>query len=115
VPNEPCPGELDALTAAPENHRLLFENDTVRMLDTVIQPGRTTPLHTHCWPAALYVLGGSDFIRRDQSGTVTFDSRNGAPIRPGASLFTPPLPPHTLENIGTTEIRIIAVELKNQI
>ena len=115
MPNEPCLAELDALTAAPENRKLLFENDTVRMLDTVIQPGRTTPLHTHSWPAALYVLSGSDFIRRDQNGAVTFDSRSGASIRPGAALFTPPLPPHTLENIGTTEIRIIAVELKKQI
>lgn len=115
MPNEPCLAELDALTAAPENHKLFFENDKVRMLDTVIQPGRTTPLHTHCWPAALYVLSGSDFIRRDQNGAVTFDSRNGAPIRPEAALFTPPLPHHTLENIATTKIRIIAVELKNQI
>ena len=39
MPNEPYSSELDALTAAPENHKLLFENDTVRMLDTVIQPG----------------------------------------------------------------------------
>jgi hypothetical protein len=115
VPNEPCPGELDALTAARENHRLLFENDTVRMLDAIIQPGLTTPLHTFSWAAAPYALSGSDFIRRGQNGTVKFDSRNGARIRPGAALFTAPVPPHTLENIGTTEIRIIVVELKNQI
>jgi quercetin dioxygenase-like cupin family protein len=114
VPNEPCPSELDALTAAPENHKLLFENDTVRMLDTVIQPGRTTPLHSHRWPAALYVLSGGDFLRRDQNGAVTFDSRNAAPLRAGAVICIPPLPPHSLENIGTTEIRIIAVELKNE-
>jgi len=112
VPNEPYSSELDALTAAPENHKLLFENDTVRMLDTVIQPGGATPLHSHCWPAALYVLSGGDFIRRDQNGAVTFDSRNAPPLRPGAALCIPPLPPHTLENTGSTEIRIIAVELK---
>jgi hypothetical protein len=112
VPNEISRSELDALTAAPANHRLLLENESMRMLDTIIEPGQTTPLHSHCWAAALYVLSISDFIRRDENGTVTFDSRNSPPLLPGAALSIPPLPPHTLENIGTAEIRIIAVELK---
>ena len=43
--------ELDALVAAPKHHRLLFENDRVRVLDTRIAPGDTVPLHTHRWPA----------------------------------------------------------------
>ena len=29
----PWPDELDALTASPEHHKLLFENDLVRVLD----------------------------------------------------------------------------------
>jgi len=111
--NESWPSELDALTAAPENHKLLFENETVRVLDTVIQPGQTTPLHTHCWPATLYILSISDFIRRDQSGSVTLDSRRAASLTPGTALWIPPIPPHTLENTGTTEIRIID-EIKQQ-
>jgi len=114
VPNEPWPFELDALTAAPENHKLLFENDSVRVLDTLIQPGQTTPLHTHCWPAALYVLSVSDFIRRDENGSVTLDSRNTPPQPYDTVLWIPPLPPHTLENIGSSEIRIIAVEIKKE-
>lgn len=114
MPDESWPPELDALTAAPANHKLLFENESVRVLDTVIQPGQTTPLHTHRWPAALYVLSVSDFIRRDESGSVTLDSRNSPPLPPGAAVWIPPIPPHTLENIGTTEIRMIAVEIKKQ-
>jgi quercetin dioxygenase-like cupin family protein len=112
VPNEPWTSELDALTAAPENHRLLFENDCVRILDTIIESGQTTPLHTHCWSAALYILSWSDFVRRDESGTVILDSRNAAPLARGAALWIPSLPPHTLENVGSTEIRIIVVEIK---
>lgn len=112
--NESWPSELDALTAAPENHKLLFENDSVRVLNTIIQPGQSTPLHTHCWPATLYVLSVGDFIRRDENGSITLDSRNSPPPSPGSALWIAPLPPHTLENIGTTEIRIIAVEIKLQ-
>lgn len=106
------PAELDALNAAPANHRLLFENEYVRVLDTTIAPAQSTPLHTHRWPAALYILGWSDFIRRDEHGQAILDSRNVTPIPPGSALWTPPLPPHTLENIGTSELHVIAIELK---
>ena len=114
MPNKPWPGELDALIAAPENHKLLFENDSVRVLDTFIRPGQKTPLHTHCWPAALYVISVSDFIRRDHESAVTLDSRDSSLPSPGSAQWIPAIPPHTLENIGTTEIRIIAVEIKKQ-
>ncbi len=114
MPNECRPSELDALIAAPENHKLLFENDSVRILDTIIHPGQTTPLHTHCWPAALYVLSVGDFVRRDETGSVTLDSRSFPPPSVGSALWVSPIPPHTVENTGTTEIRFIAVEIKNQ-
>ncbi|MFN2189360.1 MAG: hypothetical protein ACK2T3_11395 [Candidatus Promineifilaceae bacterium] len=55
-PDWPWPEELDALVAAPENHTLLFENESLRVLDTRIAPGGTTPVHTHRWPGALYTL-----------------------------------------------------------
>jgi len=112
VKNELWPTELDALTAAPENHKLLFENDRVRVLDTFIRPGQTTPLHTHCWPATLYILSAGDFIRCDESGAITLDSRSSQALPTGSALWIPPLPPHTLENVGNTEIHIIAVEIK---
>ena len=36
----------DALVAASKHHRLVLENDRVRVLDTRIAPGDTGPLHT---------------------------------------------------------------------
>lgn len=62
----PWPQELDALQAAPQHHQLLFENDQVRVLDTCIPPGGITGVHTHQWPAALYIISWSAFIRRDR-------------------------------------------------
>ena len=114
MPNEHWPSELDALTAAPENHKLLFENDSVRVLDTVIHPGQTTPLHTHCWPAAIYMLSWSDCVRRDENCLVIFDSRNSPPPQMGLAHWLPPLRPHTLENVGATDIRFIVFEVKKQ-
>ena len=103
---------LDAVVAAPLFHRVLLENETVRVLDTIVQPGETVPLHRHRWPSVLYILSWSNFIRRDADGRVTVDSRGAAPPALGAALWSGPLPPHTLENIGNRELRVIAIEQK---
>ncbi len=107
------PDSLDALAAAPESHQLVFENDSVRVLETRIAPGATTQLHTHRWPSVLYILSFGHFVRRDDAGTVLLDSREtGALPQPGAALWSGPLSPHTLENVDASEIRVISVELK---
>jgi quercetin dioxygenase-like cupin family protein len=107
------PAALDALVAAPDHHRLLFENPAVRVLDTRIAPGARTPVHTHRWPSVLYVLSWSAFVRRDAAGQVVLDSRvmphlAASPV----ALWSPPLAPHSLENVGATDMRVISVELK---
>jgi len=104
---------LDAMTAAPDHHDVLLENERVRALDTRLGPGESTPVHTHCWPAVLYVLGWSDFIRHDADGNVILDSRAKA-MKPaiGSALWSGPLQPHFVKNIGEGELHIIAVELK---
>ena len=66
---------LDAMAKAPKHHELLLENDNVRVLDTRLSPGDRTPVHAHEWPAALYVLSWSDFVRYDPDGNVLVDSR----------------------------------------
>jgi hypothetical protein len=72
----PWPDELDAVTAAGKYHKVLFENERVRVLEVRIARGQTVPIHTHRWPSALYTDSWSDFVRRDEKGNVTFDSRN---------------------------------------
>ena len=104
---------LDAMTAAPDHHAILFENDRVRILDTKVAPGERTPVHAHEWPAALYVLSWSDFIRRADTGAVLVDSRERSAPEIGAGLWIEPLPPHSVENIGSADLHIIAVEVKS--
>lgn len=113
VSSSSWPPDLDALSAAPTHHHLLLENEHVRVLHTEIPAGDRTAVHTHRWPAAMYVLSWSDFVRRDADGNVLLDSRSaGLMPAPGDSLWGQPLPPHTLENIGDRSLRIISVELK---
>ena len=82
----------------------------MRVLDTRIPVGDTVPVHTHRWPAVYYTLQRSDFIRRDGDGKLLFDSRTAPPL-PDA-VFLECLPPHSVENVGKTEIHLISVELK---
>jgi quercetin dioxygenase-like cupin family protein len=104
---------LDAMSAAPGHHEVLLENERVRVLDSRVRPGDATPVHTHRWPAVLYILGSSDFVRYDPDGNIIFDSRE-AETSPeaGQTIWSPPLAPHFVKNVGANEIRVISVELK---
>jgi hypothetical protein len=109
----PWPDSLDALIAAPNYHRVLVENERVRVLEVRIPSGETVPVHTHRWPSTVYVASSSDFIRRDGSGNVLFDSRTmGAPPTAPIAQWVDSLPPHSVENIGDSEILLITTELK---
>ena len=110
--NAVVPDELDALAVAPEHHRKLLENDDVRVLETHIPAGEQTPIHTHCWPSAQYVLATTDFVRRDGQGTVLFDTRTDGGPEPGDALWSEPLGPHSIENVGASELLVIMVEIK---
>ena len=108
--------ELDALAAAPAHHRLVFENERVRVLDTRIEPGDRTPIHTHRWAAVHHVISWSNFIRRDAGGSLLLDSRrSGLTATAGDVLWGEPLGPHTLENVGDGPLHILSVELKPQV
>jgi len=107
------PAELDAIVAAPQYHAVSLENDAVRVLDTSVPPGHTVPLHTHRWPAVHTILSWSDFVRRDAAGAILADSRSLPRPAQGSVAWSGPMPPHTLENVGEQELRVISIELKS--
>ena len=71
----PWPGNLDGVKAAPENHKVIFENEHVRVLEVTIPPHSKEPVHTHCLPSTLYIQQIGDIIVRDPDGKLIFDSR----------------------------------------
>jgi hypothetical protein len=109
------PDSLDAVIVAAKHHKVLFENERVRVLEVRIAPGETTAVHTHRWPCAMYVARQSDFIRRDGEGNLLFDSRTvGPPPTEPAVQWVGPLPPHSVENVGHVEILLVTTELKGE-
>lgn len=109
----PWPDSLDALIAAPRHHKLVLENERVRVLDTHISAGDVVPVHTHRWPAVYYTISGGDFVRRDGEGKLLFDTRIHPNPTAVAARFIESLPPHSVENVGTSEIHLISVEMKS--
>jgi hypothetical protein len=43
--------ELDAVIAAPKQHKVLFENDRLRVLEVTLEPNEEEPTHHHRWPS----------------------------------------------------------------
>lgn len=106
---------LDGVIAAPEHHRVIFENERVRVVELRVKPGEIVPVHTHRWATVNYVITLSDFLSYDSDGNLKLDSRTGkSDIKEGSVFCLPPYPPpHSVENVGTSEMHGIAVELKD--
>jgi hypothetical protein len=105
---------LDGPIGAPDHHRVVFENEHVRVIEAVIPAGDTVPLHTHLVPHLIIVTSGSQFVRRAADGTVLLDTRDeGDDARMPPFIWTDGIPAHTLENVGPDDIVTMAVELKS--
>ena len=46
--------QFDAVAAAPKSHRVLMEDDKIRVLRVEVAPGATEPVHDHRWPSVMY-------------------------------------------------------------
>jgi mannose-6-phosphate isomerase-like protein (cupin superfamily) len=110
------PRDKDAVLAAPKNHKVLLENDKVRVLDVTVSPGEVEAVHSHRWPSVLYVMAAGDFIDRDANGKVIFDTRTlPSPLTFPLTMYKEPEAPHSVENLSTTiTLHLVRVEMKNQ-
>ncbi len=101
----PWPLPLDPMKLDPTHHSVLFENDRVRALRTVLEPHLKGPLHEHPHYVVVYLT--------DLHTTMTMADGRAIdnPRRPGEIGWRDPLR-HVTENIGDREAVEIQVELK---
>ena len=53
-------------------------------------------------------------MRRDETGNLIFDSRREVTSRVVPSVvWCEPLAPHSVENVGQSELRVLSIELKD--
>lgn len=83
------PEGYDAVQAAPNSHKVVFENTFVRVLEVIVPPpGQTVPWHHHRWPSLVLdwdTGGASPHVRyHGADGTVRDIPSKEAPVHPGA-------------------------------
>lgn len=49
------PNHLDAVVAAPQHHKVLYEDNRIRVLSVTVEPGQTEPPHHHRWPSVFVI------------------------------------------------------------
>ena len=119
------PKGYDAVQAAPESHRVIFENAWVRVLQVSMPaPGKTEPMHHHHWPSFWleWDTGGkSPHIRYHQPGNVVKDipSEEQA-THPGRWVvrWMNPEPLHAIETVQEfstpTDLPAVRIEIKTR-
>jgi len=109
----PWPESLDAVTAAPKNHRVVLENEHVRVLDVTVAPGEREPLHAHCRPSVMYLMQEGIYRDYDSEGRL-IEAVDTAP--PPAqfpmTLWLEPQAPHAVHNLDSRPTRLLRIELK---
>ena len=108
----PWPDRMDALLAAPTSHRVLVDNDRVRVLEVVIEPGTREPEHTHRAPSVM-IIDEPARIRYYQGDALLFESQARSESQPGMrARWMEPEGPHSVENIDEHRYHAIRIELK---
>ena len=100
----------DAVQSQPQNYRVAFENDRLRVLEYNGRPGMGVcgdGMHSH--PAHLTVLLSTGKVRiKTPDGKV--EEQSGAPV---GAVFWSDAATHEVENIGGSNIRLLIIELKS--
>jgi hypothetical protein len=98
------PDGFDAVQAAPNSHKVIFENALVRVLEVTVPYARTTePMHHHRWPSFFLdwdTGGASPHIRYHRAdGSVQDQPSRVEPMHAGAwSIhWMKPEPMHSIE------------------
>ncbi len=95
----------DPAVVNPKSIKVKLENDRVRVLEALLRPGDKEQIHSH--PAyVIYVVVGGTVRNHAADGKITEHE-----YLAGDTLYLDPRT-HWAENIGSTTIHLILVELK---
>lgn len=100
------PATPPGFVASPEIYKVLAENDKYRVIEVAWKAGQKDKVHSHP-DAAVYYL--SDCRLRNQLGSAP--PQDGTRVAGRASVQGP-IAAHSIENIGSTDCRLIMFEPK---
>jgi quercetin dioxygenase-like cupin family protein len=95
----------DIVRISPDVHQVLFENDAIRVLEVTVKPGAKVPMHTNPENVNYIVKPGTLRLTNPDGSTMELDLAE-------RQVIPAPVGRHAVENVGTTEVRTICIELK---
>ncbi len=98
----------DILTVAggPETHKVVLDNDQIRMLDVRIPPGQKIGMHSHPPNSVYYVTDCKFKVTGPDGKTQIAEPKAGPAIYRGGETR------HAVESIGKSECHLVQTELK---
>lgn len=102
-------GNYDGVLVAPEWHKVLFENDEMRVLWGETKPGEKEKLHMHYCPSLMIILSGAEFEIEYADGTKEIGHWGV-----GKYDLPPDEQPASYTNIGNTSFIAIRIEYKDR-
>jgi len=97
----------DPVKLSPHCYTVKSENDRVRVLEYRLKPGEKEVMHSH--PSYVVYFLSAATLRATSPDGKTSDTS----VTEGEVLLRDPLS-HAIENVGTTDLRALLVELKPQ-
>jgi quercetin dioxygenase-like cupin family protein len=93
------------VAGGPETHKVVLDNDQVRVLDVRIQPGQKVAMHSHPANVVYYVSDAKVKVTSADGKTAVRE------VKAGTTVWNQPLT-HAVENAGTAEFHLVQVEMK---
>lgn len=129
APRWQWPDSLDATRAAGANHRVLYENDSIRLLEVLLRPHEYEKMHTHEYPSIMfgprdtasfdiiYYRYGYDSGKHSYYVKDSIRQHRGGDDRskPNIAHYLAPEAPHRIRNLSDATIDVFRVEFKTPV
>ncbi len=93
------------VAGGPETHKVLLDNDQVRVLEARIQPGQKIAMHSHPANVVYYFTDYKIKTTSPDGKTAIREGKADTAVSYGPVT-------HAVENVGTTEVHLVQIEMK---
>jgi len=99
--------DVTQVAGGPETHKVVLDNDVVRMLDVRIPPGQTVAMHSHPANTVYFITDCKLKVTGPDGKTTVAEPKAGTASYRGETK-------HAVENVGTAECHLVQTELKEK-
>ncbi len=97
--------DVTKVAGGPETHKVILDNDQVRVLDVRIPPGQKVAMHSHPANVVYYITDYKTKVTSPDGKTAIREGKAGTAFSFGPTT-------HAIENAGTTELHLVQIEMK---